>query len=164
MMNEPKKSDPAKVASRSANKIARAMAESAERRAGTKGNANQQSTDRDSVPGSRVTSAGARTSSSKNEEKGTVHCAASPRQRRPVADVILRAEAPSGTGRRRSGRITRCDWRVISKICRRGSIEAHLHPPIGIAYVPADALPCAASETSQSVNRAGSFGHSDADG
>jgi RNA-directed DNA polymerase len=46
MMNEPKKSDLAKVASRPANKIARAMAESVERRAGTKGNANQQSTDR----------------------------------------------------------------------------------------------------------------------
>jgi len=46
MMNEPKKSDLAEVASKPANKIARAIAESAERRVGTKGNANQQSTDR----------------------------------------------------------------------------------------------------------------------
>jgi group II intron reverse transcriptase/maturase len=46
MMYEPKKSDLAKVARKPANKIAQAMAEPVERRAGTKGNANQQSTDR----------------------------------------------------------------------------------------------------------------------
>src|SRR5579863_6017024 len=46
MMNEPKKSDLVKVALRPANKIARAIAEPAERRTGAEGNANQQSTDR----------------------------------------------------------------------------------------------------------------------
>jgi retron-type reverse transcriptase len=46
MMNGPKKSDPAIVAGKPANKAARAAAESVERRAGTKGNASQQSTHR----------------------------------------------------------------------------------------------------------------------
>jgi group II intron reverse transcriptase/maturase len=46
MMNEPKKSDPIKVARKPANKTAQAVAEPAERRVGTEGNAHQQSTDR----------------------------------------------------------------------------------------------------------------------
>jgi retron-type reverse transcriptase len=46
MMNDPKKSDPIKVVKKSANKTAQAVAESMERRVGTKGSASQQSTDR----------------------------------------------------------------------------------------------------------------------
>jgi group II intron reverse transcriptase/maturase len=46
MMNEPKKSDLTKVARKLANNAARAVTESVERRVGTEGNANQQSTDR----------------------------------------------------------------------------------------------------------------------
>ena len=46
MMNGPKKSDPVIVATKPANKVAQAAAESVERRTGTKGNASQQSTDR----------------------------------------------------------------------------------------------------------------------
>lgn len=46
MMNEPKKSDPIKVAGKLTNKTARAVAESVERRVGAEGNTNQQSTDR----------------------------------------------------------------------------------------------------------------------
>lgn len=46
MMNEPKKSDPTKVASKLANNAAQAAAESVERRVGAEGNASQQSTNR----------------------------------------------------------------------------------------------------------------------
>src|SRR6201997_4442151 len=47
MMNEPKKSDPAIVAVKPTNKpVRKTAAESAEPRAGAKGNASQQSTDR----------------------------------------------------------------------------------------------------------------------
>ncbi len=46
MMNEPKKSDSTKVAMKSANNVVRTTAESAERRVGTEGNANQQRTNR----------------------------------------------------------------------------------------------------------------------
>jgi RNA-directed DNA polymerase len=44
MMHGPEKSDPAIVAMMPANKAEQSAAESVERRAGTKGNANQQST------------------------------------------------------------------------------------------------------------------------
>ena len=44
MMNGPEKSDPAIVAGKSANKTEQSVAEPVERRAGTKGNADQQST------------------------------------------------------------------------------------------------------------------------
>ena len=46
MMNGPEKSDPAIVAGKSANKAEQSAAEPVEQRAGTKGNAGQQSTDR----------------------------------------------------------------------------------------------------------------------
>jgi RNA-directed DNA polymerase len=46
MMNEPKKSDPIKVAEKPVNKAAQAGTESAERRVGTEGNTHQQSTNR----------------------------------------------------------------------------------------------------------------------
>ena len=46
MMDGPEKSDPAIVAGKPANKAERSAAESVERRAGTKGNAGQQSTRR----------------------------------------------------------------------------------------------------------------------
>ena len=46
MMHGREKSDPAIVAEKSTNKADRSAAESVERRAGAKGNANQQSTDR----------------------------------------------------------------------------------------------------------------------
>src|SRR5450759_3958346 len=46
MMNEPKKSDPTKVAMKPANNAVRTAAESAERRVGAEGNARQQSTNR----------------------------------------------------------------------------------------------------------------------
>jgi len=46
MMHGPEKSDPAIVAMKPANKAEQSAAESVERRAGTKGNADQQSTHR----------------------------------------------------------------------------------------------------------------------
>ena len=46
MMHEPEKSDPVVIAGKPANKAARAVAEPAERRRGTEGNADQQSTRR----------------------------------------------------------------------------------------------------------------------
>ena len=61
MMHGHEKSDPAIVAVKPANKAERSAAELVEPRAGTKGNADQQSTRLDSEPGERVTGAGTHT-------------------------------------------------------------------------------------------------------
>ena len=70
MMYDHEKSDPAIVAGKSANKVASATAESMERRAGTKGNASQQSTLRTQCRITRVTGAGAHTASSPSHTQG----------------------------------------------------------------------------------------------
>ena len=59
MMHERGRSDPVIVAMKPANKTERSVAELAERRAGTKGNANQQSTSRTLSRNERDTGAGA---------------------------------------------------------------------------------------------------------
>jgi len=61
MMHEPERSDSAIVARKPANKTGRPAAEPVERRAGTEGNAGQQSTCRTQSRDKRVTGAGART-------------------------------------------------------------------------------------------------------
>ena len=61
MMHGPEKSDPGIVAMKPANKTEQSVAEPVERRAGTKGNADQQSTCRNSEPHKRVTGAGTHT-------------------------------------------------------------------------------------------------------
>ena len=63
MMHGPEKSDPGIVAMKPANKTEQSVAEPVERRAGTKGNADQQSTCRTSEPHKRVTGAGTHTES-----------------------------------------------------------------------------------------------------
>ena len=73
MMHGRGKSDSAIVAVKPANKAERSAAEPVEQRAGTKGNAGQQSTCRAQEPGKRVTSAGAHTASCEGKEEGEVH-------------------------------------------------------------------------------------------
>jgi len=63
VMHEPEKSDPAVVAGKPANKAGRPAAERVERRAGTEGNAGQQSTCRAQDREKRVTGVGPRTTS-----------------------------------------------------------------------------------------------------
>src|SRR5215471_9298582 len=63
MMHGREKSDPAIVAEKPTNKAERSVAEPVERRAGAKGNANQQSTDRAQNRVSRVTGARSHTAS-----------------------------------------------------------------------------------------------------
>jgi hypothetical protein len=63
MMHEPEKSDSAIVATKPANKAGRPAAEQVERRAGTEGNAGQQSTCRAQDRKKRVTGAGPRATS-----------------------------------------------------------------------------------------------------
>ena len=65
MMHGREKSDSAIVAGKPANKAVLTAAEPVERRAGTKGNANQQSMGRAQNRGNHVTSAGAHTGSRK---------------------------------------------------------------------------------------------------
>ena len=60
MMHEPERSDSAIVAKERANKAGRPVAEPVERRAGTEGNASQQSTCRTQGREKRVTGAGPR--------------------------------------------------------------------------------------------------------
>jgi RNA-directed DNA polymerase len=63
MMHGREKSDSAIVAGKPTNKAVSTAAEPVERRAGAKGNANRQSTDRAQNRGNRVTGAGAHTAS-----------------------------------------------------------------------------------------------------
>ena len=70
MMNEREKSDPAIVAMKPTNKAGRPAAESVERRAGAKGNADQQSTRRAQNRDKRDTGAGPHTASRKAKEEG----------------------------------------------------------------------------------------------
>ena len=91
MMHEPEKSDSAIVAAKPTNKAGRPAAEPVEPRAGTKGNADQQSTHRTQSRVARVPGAGPRTGSRKAEEEGTVHRAPPPRQPRHAPDGVLRA-------------------------------------------------------------------------
>ena len=93
MMHGREKSDPAVVASKPTNKAGRPAAEPVERRAGTKGNADQQSTLR-AQNRERVTQALDRdTASRKAKEEGTVHRASAPCQHRHAPEGVLRAEA-----------------------------------------------------------------------
>jgi RNA-directed DNA polymerase len=80
MTNGRGKSDSVVVAGKSVNKAEQFAAEPMERRAGAKGNVDQQSTPRAQNPGKRVTGAGRHTTSSKAKEEGTVHLAPPPRQ------------------------------------------------------------------------------------
>jgi len=80
MMNEPKKSDLAKVAGKPTNKAgSRTAAEPVEPRRG-RGEREPAKHEPDAVPGPRVTGAGARAPSSKVKKARTVHCAAPPYQ------------------------------------------------------------------------------------
>ena len=97
-MHEQEKSDSAIVAVKPPNKTGIPAAEAVEPRAGTKGNAGQQSTLRTQDPGSRVPGAGPRTASRKAKEEGAVHRASPPCQRRdaPEAFYALKRKAAPG--------------------------------------------------------------------
>src|SRR6516162_2617740 len=99
MMHGPEKSDPAIVAMKPANKAEQSAAESVERRAGTKGNADQQSTHR-TEPGKRVTGAGTHTESGQGKEEGEVHRALPPHQRRSARRGVLRTQRGRRSRRR----------------------------------------------------------------
>ena len=98
-MHDLEKSDSAVVAGKSPNKAGPPAAEVAEQRAGTKRNADQQSTHRTQIR-ARVTQALNRVRH-KAKEEGAVHCASPPCQRRHALGSILRAQTQS---RRRSRR------------------------------------------------------------
>ena len=101
MMHGREKSDSVIVAKKSANKAGRPAAESVERRTGTKGNAIQQSTrraqDRESVSQAleRVRQA------ARQRKKERFTALSPPHHDRPAADVVFRAQARRGGGRRR---------------------------------------------------------------
>ena len=102
MMHGHEKSDPAIVAVKPANKAEQLCcgaicgraeqhaAEPVERREGTKGNADQQSTCRTQSRVKRVTGAETHTESRKREEEGEVHRALSPHQPRALGGSVLR--------------------------------------------------------------------------
>jgi len=79
MMNEPKKSDLAKVAGKPTNKAGSRTAASRGAKAGPR-EREPAKHEPDAVPGPRVTGAGARAPSSKVKKARTVHCAAPPYQ------------------------------------------------------------------------------------
>ena len=90
-MHDLEKSDSAVVAVKSPNKAGLPAAEAVEPRAGTKGNADQQSTHR-TQSRVRVTQAlDPRTGSRKAKEEGTVHRAPPPHRCRHAPDCVLRA-------------------------------------------------------------------------
>src|SRR5438034_7741034 len=91
-MHGREKSDSAIVAGKPTNKAVPTAAEPVEPRAGTKGNASQQSTHRTPGTGRRVTSAGARTASRKAKDEGEVHCSPAPYQCRLPTDGVLRTQ------------------------------------------------------------------------
>ena len=93
MMHEREKSDPAIVAVKPTNKAGQPAAESVEPRAGTKGNAGQQSTHRAQNRESVSQALDARTASRKAEEEGEVHRAPPPYQHRSAPAGVLRAQA-----------------------------------------------------------------------
>ena len=74
MMHGPEKSDPAIVAVKPANKAEQSAAELVERRAGTKGNASQQSTHRTQRRTARVTGAGTHTAGCRHTPKVGAVC------------------------------------------------------------------------------------------
>ena len=93
MMHGREKSDLAIVAAKLANKAERSAAEPVERRAGTKGNAGQQSTSR-TQSREGVTQALERiTESRKGKEEGEAHCALPPHQHRALEGSVLRTFA-----------------------------------------------------------------------
>jgi hypothetical protein len=92
MMHGPEKSDPVIVATKLANKAERSAAEPVERRAGTKGNASQQSTSRTQSRTS-VSQALEHTESRKRKEEGEVHRALPPHQHRALGGGVLRTFA-----------------------------------------------------------------------
>ena len=93
-MHDPEKSDSAVVAVKPPNKAGSPAAEAVEPRAGTKGNADQQSTHRTQTR-ERVTQALNRTASRKAKEEGAVHRASPPCQRRHALDGVPRAQTQS---------------------------------------------------------------------
>src|SRR6516162_981203 len=100
MMHGHEKSDSVIVAAKPANKAEQSAAEPVEPRAGTKGNASQQSTCvPDAEPGKRVTSAGAHTEDRKGKEEGEVHRALPPSQHRSAGGGVLRAQGRRSTRR-----------------------------------------------------------------
>jgi len=80
MMHGREKSDPAIVAKKPANNAGHPAAERVERRAGTKGNAGQQSTRRAQDRESVSQALGLRTTSRKTKKEGAVHRALPPPQ------------------------------------------------------------------------------------
>ena len=92
-MHEPEESDPVVVAGKPTNKAERSAAEPVEPRAGTKGNADQQSTRRAQDRASVSQALGTHTASSKAKEKGAVHVAPAPCRPRHVENGVLRDEA-----------------------------------------------------------------------
>src|SRR5689334_15290064 len=157
MMNGPEKSDPVIVATKLANKAEQPSAERSvgkpdaaepvERRAGTKGNAGQQSTRRTTEPGKRVTGAGTHTESNKGKDEGEVHHALPPHQRRPARRGVLRTEEERSTRRgsadveRLRGR-PRVQSRGLAWTGPAGSVSgiaepAGLHPQAGWPAAPA---------------------------
>ena len=109
MMHGHEKSDSAIVAVKPANKAEHpaaeqsaaepAAAEPVEPRAGTKGNADQQSTCPGTEPDKRATGAGTHTESRKGKEEGEVHRALPPHQHRSARGGVLRTQGRRGTGR-----------------------------------------------------------------
>ncbi len=93
-MHDLEKSDSAVVAAKSPNKAGSPAAEAVEQRAGTKGNADQQSTHRTQTR-ERVTQALNRVRHCKAKEEGAVHRASPPCQRRHALDGVLRAQTQS---------------------------------------------------------------------
>src|ERR1051325_2277732 len=98
MMHGPEKSDPGRVAKKPANEAGRPGEERVERRAGTKGNADQRTTRR-TQGRERVHEALARVRSSTAKEAGTVHRALPPHRDRGSGSGVLRAQARRGAGR-----------------------------------------------------------------
>ena len=147
MMYGREKSDPAIVAMKPTNKAGRPAAESAERRAGTKGNAEPAKHAPGTGPGKRVTGAGPRTASRKAKEEGEVHRALPPCRHPDAPDGVLRAQA----GRRaRRGRPDVAGLRGRSRSQDRGpartgpsgsvsgaAVSASVHTEAGWATAPA---------------------------
>ena len=123
MMHGRGKSDPAIVAVKPTNKAEQSAAEPVEPRAGTKGNAGQQSTRRAQSRASVSQSAGPHTASGKGKEEGEVHRAPAPHRHRLARSGVLRTQEDAAPGvDRLTWRITEQDLEATSLICMLGFI------------------------------------------
>src|SRR3984893_6317392 len=100
-MHDLEKSDSAVVAVKPPNKTGSLAAEAVEPRAGTKGNADQQSTHRTQTRERVTQGAEPRMASRKAKEEGAVHRASPPCQRRHALDGVPRAQTQSRRRNRR---------------------------------------------------------------